>query len=817
MADQSIAKSFRGILRIANITETVEQSKEMFLNPDYFGTPKGGVSDENKGYNTAYPALSGALERYAYPDDPYKTNKVPITDSLGNYLNINVSADSVTFGSDELNNGSSLATVSFTQQLNNVQFSHPETFPILTSKTVIIGLENRVLAEEKDHIIGGTINVEESPYNELLEPMVIVNNNYDHTPSHISNGDTYIPLTQADPNRKYRTIYRIRNNKLGDYDTLVHFQDDIDVNNYQKYKTIDAFVDVIDLRAYVKEKVDQYVKYNFTEMPPGMVIPQYINLKKWYGIGETGNWEWMGQEPPMGTVQNTPIYAPTLYQGVVRKGLHQLVIRPKETDPDTEETHIDELAIKEIKEVIPIYKRDYTMCNGDIFKIYVMMPELSYQKDYHSYERFVNLFFAIGYQYTDFNNIRVHYENKIDHQDDGNVYKLKGYEPRKEKAQRIIGLIDSAACKDRDVLFEVDFVAMQAARILYDELKNGTSNNGKSAIVDDNGNYSRSKAEAWLKNQPFPREFIFNSYGLDSDTDKNANAPGFKVPYKQPNYKKPGSGDIPQYEFPIGREINSFSSLMKYYDHSSHSYVVCKAWQTAEVQQALDLYTWENVFREKDMLNYFTYSFQVPNFDQHVEGRYDTGVFLGGGTFNWTQDNEFTTDIPSISHYTANVYPHRHVICMGPSTYKFRPAKKIVESTGDAIDTGYIRAMGISNLAYDKYVSITWAEGYKALTANNPTRFVDSYNFAEMKGLRYELQSYQDVATNVIQWGDYTYEKHPDPRWRNAEPNRGLSSEPVNVTGTNEKYESATPSGSGQAHVEWFNPESIQMVYLIKL
>lgn len=823
MAEQSIAKTFRGILRVANVVDCTIQDDDKIFNPTYYGLPKGGISDEDKGYNTAYPALTGGTTRYLYPEDPYKNNKVPVTDSLGNYLNFNVSGDGVTFGSDEFNNGNTSETVTFTQKLNNIQFTHEKIFPVLKSKTVIIGYEKRVLAEEKEYITGGSINIDPSPYVDSVEPMVIINNNYDHSPNHLSQDKkTYLPLDTADPNRKYRTIYRIRNDEVTAYDALAHYQDDIDWNNLNTFKTHDSFVDALDLKAYVKEKINQYLGNNLVEVPSGMVIQQYISLRKWYGIGETGTGTWAGNEPPMGKTQDTDVYTPTLYQGVVRKGINRLVAmsheQPSENDMNTPEIEGgNAYGPRQLKELIPLYKRDYAICNGDVFTIYMMLPELSSQYDYPSYDRFINLFFAIGYQYTKPANIRPHYKNEIVRQDDGNVYHIKGYDAyNPENLPRSLGLIQSTDCNDLDVLFAVDMVTMMAIKVIYNELKNGTSNNGKSACIDPNTMmYSRSNAEKWLKNQPFPREFIFNSTGVPESEG------GLKYIYKQPNYTKDTVADIPNYSFNLGSEINSFNSKIYYYDHTNKKYVTCKVWQTGEVQMVLDLFTWVNMYRERDLKNYFSYSFQIPNMDQHVDGKYDTGMFVGSSPFVWAEENKFMTDIPTISHHTSNTYPHRHVIFYGPQTFKFDPRegeddeKAAMQNTGAANSGGYVRATGIVRDISNE--SGTPQRGRRPLHPLRLTANIDSYDIAEMKNVEYRTQAYEGAATYVIQWKGHTDPKHPDPRWRNAEPNRGLTSEPISQKGVNEKFQSASANSGGTGQIEWFNPENIKMVFLIKL
>lgn len=805
MALQSISKSFKGILRIANVQEATIKEEDYFFNPIYYGIPTKGIANESTGYNSAYNALTGSLIRYSFPDDPYKHSKVPITDSLGNYMNINIGADSITIGSDELNNGNNADRVTFTQLLDNKSFTQDKIFPVVQAPKLIIGLKERVLPEAKNSINDGTITIDSSPYFDSVDAKLIVNNNFDHSPNHI-NGESFVAINGVSGNnRTHRTIYQNTNGEVREYDALVHYQDNIDEHNLKTNQTIDAIVDVINLKDYVKEKLNLYLGHNTVEVPTGMIIWQYINLTKWYCITQTTASStlledpYMGNNPPMGRVQDIDNFTPTLYQGVVRKGINKLVAKSFEEDESDVYTN------KQLKEMIPLYKRDYTLANGDTFTIHMLLPEMADNYNYQSYDRFIDLFFAIGYQYTDLEVIRDHYENAYkEHVNGMPTFKWKNNIRTASKK-----------CTNKDVLFGVDLMTMLAIKAIYEELKTGTSNNGKSACVDPATNqFSRERAEAWLQNQPIPRQFIFN-------TPIPASSNGMVYEYTPVGEPNPGT-----YKIEIGEEVNSFKSYLWYFDHALevHSnpgglhdrvtiggYRRCPAWQTAEVQSVLDLFVKININREKELKNYFTFPFQVTNLMQDVENNYTTGTFIGFSPFVWANENKFSTQLASVSTFSSSAHPHRHAIFMGPKTFKEKP--DWYEHTGIATATSMARADGHEQFFAEEnggiITTVTAEEFKKNININ-------SYTMAEMNGLRYDVEINGGMPTYTIQWNQNTKKDHPDPRWRNAEPNRGITSPPIDEGIIDQKFRTAS-ANTLTGEVKWFQPEFIQMVPLIKL
>ena len=145
----------------------------------------GAYKSREYGYQTAIKAMeSGSIQRYdsANPriaNDELKLNRVPMTDSMGNYTNWNIGLHGITIGSNPDINGNDLALTSFYQRENyNEQIVQPKLFPVLkTNKNIIVGLENKLLATDKKGVYDSTTNLESNS----MPAMLIIENQYDRT------------------------------------------------------------------------------------------------------------------------------------------------------------------------------------------------------------------------------------------------------------------------------------------------------------------------------------------------------------------------------------------------------------------------------------------------------------------------------------------------------------------------------------------------------------------------------------------------------------------------------------------------------------
>lgn len=154
--DKEIKSTFRGILRIGNISEA-EPKDDTANNVQLYS-----LSDDNNfpfvttdGTQFPTPVLQGKLKRYNKVDDPLgiKRNRIPVTDSTGNYLYWNLGINGLTIGSDifpsksfsvletseiECKNNSYLSEI----KLGNIQF---EMSNGLNNNYVIYADENTVI------------------------------------------------------------------------------------------------------------------------------------------------------------------------------------------------------------------------------------------------------------------------------------------------------------------------------------------------------------------------------------------------------------------------------------------------------------------------------------------------------------------------------------------------------------------------------------------------------------------------------------------------------------------------------------------------
>lgn len=337
MAKVSIAKSFKGILRIAHISDVESTDDDVFSNRSLYTTSKNPPKNiQNIGSFNALPALVGEMTRYNYPEDSLRDKRVPVTDSVGNYLNWNVGLNGVTIGSNEKINNKLLSTDS-------------STFPVLTTNNVIVGLEKIATKDVKKNI-----------QSEDTIPDIDNRNRITIESSNNSRGMVIVKT-----NDSTRTVYSpSRLTKNGE--VLMFRQDDYrDVDGVKHY-----FTDFVNINDYIKEKLNKYLKGNVMEVPSGTVIYHACSLNTWRS-------------------------------DVDDKG-------PAMQQRETNNSWSIQGACKKINNygdyLIPLFKRDYLLCDGSSYKIvYVpktfsaaVAPNLIENR-----ERFFELFFNLGYYYTE--------------------------------------------------------------------------------------------------------------------------------------------------------------------------------------------------------------------------------------------------------------------------------------------------------------------------------------------------------------------------------------------------------------------------------
>lgn len=776
MADQSIARSFKGILRVANVQDLNVNIPDIFFEPNYYGSPKGLLAEQPDSYDTAYYALSGAMQRYS-SDDPYVNNKVPVTDSLGFYMNINLGAESTTIGFDESNNGNNADKETFQQTLEPTNVEQDKVFPVFEAPTLTVGLIKKNLPSEKNTVTHGTVSLDSG--NNVAQ--LIFNNNFDHTENNITDGTTFKEI-----GKPLRTIFRITNNNVQDYDVLMHNQNDYDSHNYEENGVLDSFVDVANLKTYVKERISQYVSSNVSEVPPGTVMFQYINLNKWYGLtldedSKNEDEGASGHRPPMGRADYVGDFKSTLYQNVSKK-INQLSVMQTSGGQ-----HL-------VQEVIPLYKRDYVLMDGATYTIYTVFPDATNKTDYQSFERFINLFYVLGYRYTEYSKIKTHYKNTSNRKDDGKkIYSFAGEN----------GRLGSEAIKDKDALWCIDVGEMLAFRVLYEEFKNGRSNNGISACLNpDTMQYDRDRAEEWLKTAPIPPEFIFNSIVPPEEG-------GMVYPYTPAPIN---ATDKPiTYNINIGVEVSSFNSKIWYYDYEEEKFVATELWRTAEVQAALDLFAKYPGERDKELKSYCYYSFQVPSF-KFDSPKYNIGGFVGSSPYYWSNEAQEVTQTQSVTTWDDSQVPHRHYVLRGLTSNPKAVAGAVLSGALMGRGEGPYAYVPNSFFFFPSCFQMSNGVSYVGVTERN-------YIMCDLNNTYYEQKLAGGVNAKVIQIRGITSKDDPDIRFQTGEPNRGATSPPISIavdSDADAKYESASAnSATGQA--EYFSPECTLYLPLIKL
>lgn len=645
MGEYSIAKSYKGILRIANIMQFNQGQEDELLNPYYYGSPQalmnisGGVIGNTKeyGYPNPITGLQGTSNRYtsanpAINDDELKLLRVPMTDSMGNYLNWNIGLDGVTIGSNDDINGNKFNFGYFKQKDSENLIAQEINFPILESTRLIVGLVNKLPKEQKFGISNASIQVQSSKYGD--DSSIIIENLYDKTERNherlfqktyddqgkqVVDGDGNLVLKESawsyykDPAayynidqekkhdyKKIRTVYTATKPTVQDYDVFMYKQDDWDVDNWQKHTTsesshsshldnkgynekelLDCRVDIVNLKEYIKTKINDFLNGNVKEVPSGTVIWQYCSLKKWYSRNTDPNdgtsWKNFAGNRPALMLREDDGYQKffnTLIQGACKKVNHLINESTKnsETQDKEEEKTQDSLSYYNdsdiMDQVIPLYKRDYLLCDGSVFRI-PYRPQfnnagISNQRE--AFDRFINLLFAIGYKYTERKNLTDRTDFRIDEKGevkvqsinlrvdannnktrDLDVKTLNEVSPTKntEIYDKVLdtfsplgwvgnppNLVNISIEKDKDpwgnldnldVLFGMDYASMVACDILFNQYNSSKpfGMNNLTAWVDSSEENRLKAINDWINKENndgilFHQKYIFNTLEGDS-------------------------------------------------------------------------------------------------------------------------------------------------------------------------------------------------------------------------------------------------------------------------------------------------------------
>lgn len=650
MGDYSIAKSFKGILRIGHIMQYNSSEKDELFNPYYYGKPTslldisgGAYKSKEFGYPNPITGMSGTCNRYtsentSINDDALKLLRVPMTDSMGNYLNWNVGLDGVTIGSCDEINGNKVQYEYFTQENSKNKIVQEKFFPIVNSLGVLVGLKNKLPYQTKFSIKQAQVDIESSLYGD--DAILIIENKFDKTDKNTkpiqkfvldSDGKitgqkqisswksfdkpaSYYNSLQDQTGSEYskvRTIYHASKPTVQDFDVFMYRQDDYDVENWagneisqaenvytshlgedfkpnEEGELLDCHVDIVNLRSYVKDKIKDYLNGNVVEVPSGAIIWQYCSLDKWYARKinpeSVQSKDFPGNRPAMNlrAKSDSEKFFSSLIQGACRKSNHLIneskaeITSKEESKQDDNVQMYDDDSI--LDELIPLYKRDYVLCDGSLYRIPYRPPfnnaNISTQREV--FDRFINLLFAIGYKYTNRKWIAARTDFRIDEtgkailqckfptnaqtdsrdisiQDFDNISPTKSKElylsltdtfsptnwignvPNLVDVEQSLGEDPWKYLDDYDVLFGMDLATMIVCDIIFAEYNsdNMFKINGSWQMEDEQGNLVTINAdkfldmkihqrfaviEHWIKDKAIPQKYIFNTFVTDSQS-----------------------------------------------------------------------------------------------------------------------------------------------------------------------------------------------------------------------------------------------------------------------------------------------------------
>lgn len=816
MGEYSIAKSFKGILRIAHIVDLIQGEPDVFLNPAYYGTPKfkldiSGKSNSSRqiGTQSAVHSLKGAgasslsISRYEFPQDELRNRRVPMTDSLGNYLNWNVGHDGVTIGSNDMISDNSLVYNQFYQSdYKEYPIYQEKFFPVYNTSTVVIGKINKQhRSDGKTKINQGLLFLQEGS----RKPKLIIENLYEKSPDALAHQEVYkvnpqsgalsekivkianykphTQVTKTNPDgsvtqkyKKIRTIYNDTKQVVQDYDVLMYQQNDWDYDNYktrvdgddtfsikteiQPYDNsalynnkfdnytqgdlLDCNVDFVNIREYLSKAIQKYLNSTIVEVPTGTVIWQYCSLEKWRSFddnGDTNDGSYPGNRPALQTrnEQDNPFYS-SIIQGVCKKinKIRRNGVKKPEIDENSSLSLDDSGEF--LEEIIPLYKRDYVLCDGSRFRLPFYPQAMSNNMAKHrtSFQRFFNLFFTIGYTYTDREKMypRARYKKCTEFTQDG----IKFSPPDEIKNKLLVinrngkfiiphkwysklcqtypkdfisnhfGILESVSinvkdfnvlndsenygwtgggalkmeyihnnsnydkCLSLNPLFDEDLATMLAINTIYKEFKKHHD--------ETNQYYDYNTLLTILKNNKIQEKHIFNSF-----TDTND---GVQIPFrylKQTNKK--GNKIYDDVKINIGKEVNSFISEISFFNAESQKLEKRAIYELPMVNfflMLLDSTTCDDGTLFKYLYSFFCYDFCVPTFLPED----DTPSFLGSGGF--IESDEFSNIVrkPFVwkTKFTHSTIPHRHGVFAGKSLLDDTSVAEEVSATKSQ-DYGY--------------------------------------------------------------------------------------------------------------------------------
>lgn len=324
----------------------------------------------------------------------------------------------------------------------------------------------------------------------------------------------------------------------------------------------------------------------------------------------------------------------------------------------------------------------------------------------------------------------------------------------------------------------------------------------------------------------------------------------------------------------LGKEVSTFGSWIKFYSNEHKKYLMVRVYQLPLVNYFIDIMTSKSYYDgalQMFCYCFYNYDFQVPNFLASD----NTPVLIGSGAYGEDDGNRWK--VKTAQSWTSNFsdadIPHRHGIFWGVTGSKskknvadYQDIAKVTSQIGYGKDKtaqmGYwsgsthpFNTMHKKGWVYtktdasgnysitdipitlkvengktfvptlvmqqmqekDEKNQVTW------LTGNSRPKLHETYNFVDFKDA---IENFTEDDGNKMNIYYKTFKDYPyslihgeDPRFENAEPNRGITSPPIDLGNSTIYYYKKTDSSTifTTQTDNWFTPENITMLPLIKI
>lgn len=614
MAGKPITATYKGILRISNNKDLIDNKADNFLNDEYYFTENSGAWFGD-GVQLTHDFLSSdsAIKRFK-SEDIFSDLKVPVTDSMGNFMNFYLGVDSSLIGSNSECGMIRPAAIQFDD-------NDTETLAaVSTGHHIIIGRTK----QPNDGVNGANLNIVSS---DAANAKIAVINDTLHDGNIIVNKD-------ADEN--YRTIYDVSKTTPEKYDAFIYDQE----NYVSDEKNKDCIITLKNLRDYVYGEVNRYLENNSEQVPTGTIISQYCNLDKWFcwdknkGVNDLDAWQ--GYRPAMYNSSNAPYsYYNTACNGKVLKTPSFLYFND---DTGAASAFTSELP--------PDFKRGYVLCNGDKLTIQ-LQPYWASGEDNakKSLDLFLNLFYTIGYYYT-LSEVPIHQCIK----DSG------GYDYNKGYNYWYVG-----ANADREVAYGITMATLLAFKALDSKFNKGSNPFTSGDKVKECLN--------WLKKQVFDDAYVFNVIVPNSLASELPNA---YYNYKDALGNLKNCVNIGREINSFADSIPYYS-----YNNGSYELVSCPITETAEIRDLVKLYinryenqsNWQRYTYDFNIPRLYTHTDNDVNtaysYNKNMQCEVSVGQFIGSNGllisdgFENKLTNE-TVNIDKMSHSFCTTYNHSY-------------------------------------------------------------------------------------------------------------------------------------------------------------